>query len=387
MPAKKTSNKGTAVDGGDLWSGSRVTKDELREICDLATSTRRDEPVILQWFPQRQWLWSQWSGTLVRLCFPDVLLNMAMALVIAIVCQSNPHLSGRLGSIERIWVLSSGLISFCLSFFLSQAYTVWRNVYRLTRRVQGRLNDFGLLCASAAMRDEETGAYTPEASELLSLSARYIRLFHVLLYATVTTRFAPLSTPTGLEVLRETGSLTTEERELLLASSQGHNAVITWLATLYRSALHDGRLSRSYSRSLQNALLELRATYATIPDELVGRMPLAYTHLMQVLTDALIFSTPFALVSAAGAGGVLPTVLGTGAVTLFYTSILGLAKMFLDPFDNDGAEQGKAGLAINVETLLQETNIGSDRWRKGACTMPPMVTARGERKVVTVAVN
>ena len=37
--------------------------------------------------------------------------------------------------------------------------------------------------------------------------------------------------------------------------------------------------------------------------------------------------------------------------------------MFLDPFNNDDYGDG-AGISVSVATLLQETNIGSERWRK-----------------------
>jgi hypothetical protein len=45
------------------------------------------------------------------------------------------------------------------------------------------------------------------------------RLFNVLLYASVTTRFAPLKTPSGLQRLVKSGHLTADEREALLQSS------------------------------------------------------------------------------------------------------------------------------------------------------------------------
>ena len=47
--------------------------------------------------------------------------------------------------------------------------------------------------------------------------------------------------------------------------------------------------------ALQNKLTELRSTYASLPDELSGRMPLAYVQLVQILSDGLILFTPIAL--------------------------------------------------------------------------------------------
>ena len=50
------------------------------------------------------------------------------------------------------------------------------------------------------------------------------------------------------------------------------------------------------------------------------------------MVDVLIGSTPFALIHSVGGVG---AVVGTALVTLFHSSILNLAKMFLDPLNND----------------------------------------------------
>lgn len=147
------------------------------------------------------------------------------------------------------------------------------------------------------------------------------------------------------------------ERQALLQSSMAHNAVLGWMATLFNSAISDGRMAStptggsklSMQIGLQNKVVELRATYSSIADELTGRMPLAYTQLVQIMVDLLIFCTPFALMHSVGGFGAM---VGTGLVTLFHTSILNLAKMFLDPFNNDDYGNG-AGISINVATLLQ----------------------------------
>lgn len=148
------------------------------------------------------------------------------------------------------------------------------------------------------------------------------------------------------------------ERQALLQSSMGHNAVLGWLSTLFRSAITDGRMAAvsgtgtstlSMQVALQNKVVELRSTYASIADELTGRMPLAYTQLVQIMVDLLICCTPFALMHSVGGFGAM---VGTGLVTLFHSSILNLAKMFLDPFNNDDYGNG-AGISINVATLMQ----------------------------------
>jgi len=263
-------------------------------------------------------------------------------------------------------------VSFTLSFFLTQSYAFWRSVLGLTRRVQGRLNDIGLLCAGAAERDAN-GEFTDASREMLVLLARYVRLFTFLFYGSCTARFAVLRTPRGLGELVRRGALTSPERDALLRTSMGHNAVLEWISTLLNSALADGRLCGSASggspialqMSLQGKLTELRSSYASIEDELTGRMPLAYTQLVQIMADLLILCTPFALIHSVGGGG---AVIGTGLVTLFHSSILNLAKMFLDPLNNDDYS---GNIGINVATLIQETNVGSERWRKSALWVPP----------------
>jgi len=386
-PAVPTSAVG--LDGGDTLSGLRANRSEVADIVEEALSSTVRAPIIAQYYPGRKWLWRQWGGTVVRRTLPrEVLLNCVLASILSLifskgspfgakwVIQSDSYLAG----LARAWTLSATMASFMLSFFLSQSYALWRSAYGVTRRVQGRLNDIGLLSATFAERDRTNGQYTPAADELLCTIARYVRLFHLLFYASVTTRFAPLKTPKGLSALVSVGALTAEEREVLLESSTGHNAVVGWLSVLVDTAISDGRLATSVVRardtspiavqmSLQNKLLDLRATYASLEDELTGRMPLAYVQLVQILTDGLILVTPFALIRDVGQFGV---VCATFVVTLFYSSIVTLAKLFLDPFNNEvqqrGGDPGIGG--IEVATLLQETNLGSERWRRSAANVP-----------------
>ena len=70
------------------------------------------------------------------------------------------------------------------------------------------------------------------------------------------------------------------------------------------------------ARTATTKTLELRTAYVQIGNELSGRMPLAYTHLMQLLCDVLVLFSSLALVSRVG--GIFPTALGTGFITLFY---------------------------------------------------------------------
>lgn len=368
-----------ALTGGDEWVGSRVSKDEVRELCDEALSTTRVAPIIKQFYTSRTWLWRQWSGTIVKSVLPrEVIVNVVLAVAVSLFFRGpGAGMTAALKSVNTVWLLACSLVTFTISFFLTQSYAVWRNVYTITRRVQGRLNDLGLLCATCAQRDEE-GEYTDGAQQLLALVARYVRLFSVLLYASCTTKFAPLATPAGLAVLVEADALTAEERERLLESSMAHNAVLGWIWACIENGLRDGRLGggmrdgagagapTSLRLTFESKLLELRGTYASIADTLSGRMPLAYTQLVQILLDSLLFGTPFALMHSVGGAG---AIFGTGVITFFYSSVLNLAKVFLDPFDNE-SESTRTGISLNVATLIKETCLGSERWRRSVQSLP-----------------
>ena len=420
--------RSVAADGGDMWVRSRATREELKDIVAAATSKGVPEPIMTQFFISRAWLWAQWRSTIVSAVLPrEVLYNICLGTAALLFLYApGPSAAWRQGlvpaldGVHQVWLIASSIVTFTISFFLSQAYAVWRQVYSISRRVQGRLNDLGLLCAASAARDEN-GNFTPTSLRLLETISRYIRLFNVLLYASVSTRFAPLLTPAGLELLVESGELTGEERELLLNLGISHNTVTTWLWAACSNGLQDGRLpgagaaaahfravdgpqreevattsskgskdsskragkvqswfdTRGPLAKTQTALrppspppadeygredsadsppvppapipqykaaptviqlvfeekfLELRRTYAMIADDLSGRMPLAYTQLVQILVDMLVISTPFALIPVLGTYGVL---IGTAVITFFYSSVLNLAKVFLDPFDNE----------------------------------------------------
>ena len=369
-----------ALDGGDIWAGSRISEDELHELVENATSKRVSMPVTSQWFPRRGWLWGQWSGTIVKAVLPREVLSAAIiATLMSVLLRVFPDsslLNQQLRGVQRVWVLCSGLISFTLSFFLSKAFTLWRNVYASSRKVQNRLNDLGLVCATAAARSgaADGSGFTLDADETLRYISRMCRLYTMFVYASVTTRFAPLATPSGLRLLQAADAITEEERTVLLESSSPQYTVLMWISLTLRAALKDGRLDSTYDRTIQTKVLDLRDHSASIRDELSGRIPLAYTHLMQLLCDLLVLFTPVAL--SASVGGIV-CVFSTALVALFYSSVLKLAKHFCDPYDNEQYDGQKNGIAINVECLMQETNFNSERWRRSAVWSPTVARTKG----------
>jgi len=110
----------------------------------------------------------------------------------------------------------------------------------------------------------------------------------------------------------------------------------------------------------------IRAQYGAIGDELQGRMPLAYAHLVQVLIDVILWMYPLMAVST----GMTPFIgiLGTGLLTMFYQGLFDLAKQFLDPYDNES--YGKGEDPLSIDTLISETNAGSIRWLNGLAAQP-----------------
>ena len=212
------------LDGGDVNAGLRVTREQIRTTVDEACSTVVTSPIIAygaaaleppcsasaslllqprglsgaarssmclrrQYYPERRWLWRQWRGTIVRRTLPrEVFANILFAAVLSVTLRSSmpgaawlaTMAESYLAGVAKVWALTATMASFTLSFFLSQSYALWRSVYKVTRRVQGRLNDVGMLCATFAERDPSTGEYTARAALLLQTVARYVRLFNML---------------------------------------------------------------------------------------------------------------------------------------------------------------------------------------------------------------
>ena len=111
-------------------------------------------------------------------------------------------------------------------------------------------------------------------------------------------------------------------------------------------------------------LKDLRGTFAGIGDQLDGRIPLAYAHFVQVLVDSFLLIAPFALYSELGMWSI-PAV---GLLTLFYAGLLDLAKILLDPLDND--EFYDAPVNVDIGVLIRESNAGSTRWKYSAEMLP-----------------
>ena len=61
------------------------------------------------------------------------------------------------------------------------------------------------------------------------------------------------------------------------------------------------------------------------------RQPLPYAHFVQILVDTFVLTAPIALYADLGEFSVI----AVGLITLFYTGLNNMAKIFLDPLNNE----------------------------------------------------
>jgi hypothetical protein len=89
----------------------------------------------------------------------------------------------------------------------------------------------------------------------------------------------------------------------------------------------------------------------------------------QYNASTLVILSPLALYSQLG----IFSVLSVGMMTLFYAGLLDLAKVFLDPLDNEHYCEGTIFFDLGV--LIRESNAASVRWKVAAATLPFDATA------------
>ena len=213
---------------------------------------------------------------------------------------------------------------------------------------------------------------TVASRQLLELIGRYGRLFNLLTYASFTRSHRPILTPAGMRRLVDRGLLTAYEREVLLSAelpaTQRHNAVLMWIARSFIEGMQAGHFvgGPGFENQILEKLHVCRAQYGAIGDELSGRMPLAYAHIVQVLVDVVLWMYPIMAISS-NMSPIL-AILGTGILTITYQGLFDLAKQFLDPYDNESFGKGEDPLV--VDTLIAETNAASIRWMNALSEFP-----------------
>jgi predicted membrane chloride channel (bestrophin family) len=345
------------------------TQKLLDTLLDESVRTQSRQPVMLQFSPKRGWIWRQWRGTVFSETWKSGLTNMALATLVVFLYRLYPNLKDLLQGFSILWGQLLSVTTFTLTFFLNQSYGLWRKCYDYSRRLQGRLNDLGMTLAAHATRTKPSSpdvpsTYTPQSRQALELVSRYVRVFNLLTYASFTRSHRPILTPRGMRRLVERGILTPKEREILtdaeVPATQRHNAVLVWLIRLFLEGRQAGVFEggTGFEQQFMEKCHVIRAQYGAIGDELQGRMPLAYAHIVQVLLDVVLWMYPFMALSS-GMGWWF-SILGTGLLTMFYQGLFDLAKQFLDPYDNEN--YGKGDDPLVIDTLIAETNAGSVRW-------------------------
>lgn len=332
--------------------------------------------VIRPYNPRRSWLWRKFHGTVLQYGLRYMIGYMIFA---AVVCAVVPHLNNpdtdddpldeSLRAFNQVWKYMLTLTTFILTFFLNQSYNLWRQVYNLSRSVQGRTNDFGLLLATHAARDEN-GEYTPEARKLVEDVAMAVRVFHAFVYANKTRIYKCLHTDKGIARMVERNVMTQEMADALqmldISPANRVYALIEWIVIQFRVGLDEGTLKGGYGfeeKYLEKALL-LRSQYGTFGDVLDARIPLAYGHFVQIMVDVLLFCAPFACYTDMG----YFSIAAVGILTLFFNGLLDLSKVMLDPLDMEDYCDGV--IDINVGVFIRESNSGSVKFYKGAEYLP-----------------
>eukprot|EP00580_Thalassiosira_gravida_P018052 CAMPEP_0201675952 /NCGR_PEP_ID=MMETSP0494-20130426/40732_1 /ASSEMBLY_ACC=CAM_ASM_000839 /TAXON_ID=420259 /ORGANISM="Thalassiosira gravida, Strain GMp14c1" /LENGTH=480 /DNA_ID=CAMNT_0048158549 /DNA_START=42 /DNA_END=1484 /DNA_ORIENTATION=- len=340
--------------------------------------------IIQQFRPNRSWLWRQWRGTVLQHSYKISLLNMVITAAISLAIRRRVDCNwglcmapdpshvviNRMATFGKGWHYTMGLTTFILTFFLSQSYGMWRELYNAGRKIQGRLNDVGMLLATSADRDEE-GRYTPAAEKVQDDVARASRLFHTFCWASFAKSFGVLLTPRGMSRMLSRGLMTQSEFITLQgadAKSAGAKHVcMEWMMHRALKGMKKGggiEDDEAVKHVVLEELCALRGTYAGIGDILEGRMPLAYAHFVQILVDTFLVTAPVALYAEMGVWSVF----SVGVITLFYSGLLSLAKIFLDPLGNDNFFNDSVNCDIGV--FIRESNAGSTRWKDGISTLP-----------------
>ena len=182
-----------------------VNADVLDEQCRRVVSlvTNDGHPAVQQFTPRSTWLYKRWRGTVLQTTWPKAFIVMVFgSIFITLVRSWSCMLPGcnldawslfttpppshpviaRLLPLNAFWHIQLTLTTFIVTFFLQKAYDFWRISYKLSRSIQGRLQNINLMLATHCFRDG-SGGYTRDSRTLLEDTARNIRLLHALFWA------------------------------------------------------------------------------------------------------------------------------------------------------------------------------------------------------------
>jgi hypothetical protein len=232
--------------------------DEMDAVISRALQVGTTRPIIPQ-FPDAKSVVSIWKGTIIEQVWRNVALSMLAPTLLIFGVRSlripdaDHPIMDILNAVNAGWNYQLTLSTFVVTFFVGQSYLFWKNAYALTRRVQGRMNDLGMLSAAHAAHGPD-GKLTPSSEQLLTDLARNLRLVHLLFWADVLYRrtrtfgapFRVLLSEAGLVRLTQRGLMTERElavlREAGLPPARWYMLVLQWYLTRLTMAMQAGLL-------------------------------------------------------------------------------------------------------------------------------------------------
>lgn len=321
-------------------------------------------------------IWKRWKGTVFSGTWKSCAQHMLLTAILFLTSKLYPEsVKFSFSKFHILWAQLLSVTTFTLTFFVNQAYKVFRTCISTCRIVQGRLNDVIMSLAGSAERQDDpnndSSQFTPQSKNIMLVVSRYIRLFNILYYASLTRSHRPLLTPLGMRRMVSRGLITQKEHDLLkeskIPATQRHNIVLMWILRVAIEGRQAGHLKVPYKSTISK-IQGIRANSASMESLLRGRMPFAYAHIVQVLVDTILWTYPIMALSEGMNLSFHLTLVGSTVLTASYQGLFNLAKQFLDPFHNENFWNGEDALV--VETLIAETNAGSMRWIDSLNEMP-----------------
>ena len=122
-------------------------------------------PVIRTYKMSRRDLYFRFFGTVLQRTWKEVLGSMLVSTAIVVWFRIvaggqdflqvadffSPPQAGslpyfeQLAALDKMWHYLMTITTFTTTFFLNQAFALWRRIYGISRRIQGRMNDIGLI--------------------------------------------------------------------------------------------------------------------------------------------------------------------------------------------------------------------------------------------------
>lgn len=268
----------------------------------LRTSSRR--PIMIQFDPSRRAMWRHWKGTIIAQTWRSSVRHGLWAMAVYLLFRKYPVVKDAFAGFAAVWGQLLGVTTFTLTFFVNQSYGIWGRILFSCRDLQGRLNDFLLMAVGFAQRTDETtvrttgimavrrrnaSEFTGTSRKFLLIQARYVRLFTILLYASLTKSHRPLLTPLGLRRMVARGLMSENERLLLkqaaVPANSRHNVVLMWMFRTLVQASKTPTLQAGagFEQLCIQRIQEIRGLANGMESVLKGRMPFAYAHIVQVV--------------------------------------------------------------------------------------------------------